>query len=223
MNIRVMLADDHKILREALRSVLEHEPDIAVVAEASDGNETLRLVEQDPPDVVVMDIGMPGMDGIEATRRLIQECPAIKVVALSTYFDRRIVLQMLEAGARGYVVKASGGKELVRAIRSAVQDQIYLCPEIASIMADSDLLEGKKSGQEGNDKNLGQREREVLQMLSAGKTSPEIAARLHIAATTVEAHRRNIMRKLNLRSVADLTRYAILQGLTPPSPAEGAS
>lgn len=216
MNIRVMLADDHKILREALRSVLEHEADIIVMAEASDGNETLRLVAQDPPDVVVMDIGMPGLDGIETTRRLVKECPSIKVVALSTYFDRRIVLQMLEAGAKGYVVKASGGKELVRAIHTAAQDQIYLCTEIASIMADTDLLEGKKSGQECHDKHLGQREREVLQMLSDGKTSSEIANRLHIAAATVEVHRRNIMRKLDLHSVADLTRYAILQGLTPP-------
>ena len=216
MNIRVMLADDHKILREALRSVLEHEDDIAVVAEANDGIETLRLADQDLPDVVVMDIGMPGLDGIEATRRLIKEHPAVKVVALSTYFDRRIVLQMLEAGAKGYIVKASGGNELVHAIRTVVQGQTYLCPEIATIMGDADLLEGSRSGQECDDKHLGQREREVLQMLSDGKSPLEIAARLHIAAATVEVHRRNIMRKLDLHSIADLTRYAILQGLTPP-------
>ena len=216
MNIRVMLADDHKILREALRSVLEHEDDIAVVAEANDGIETLRLAEQDPPDVVVMDIGMPGLDGIEATRRLIKGHPAVKVVALSTYFDRRIVLQMLEAGAKGYIVKASGGSELVLAIRTVVQGQLYLCPEIATIMEDADLLEGNRSGRECDDKHLGQREREVLQLLSDGKSPLEIAARLHIAAATVEVHRRNIMRKLDLHSIADLTRYAILQGLTPP-------
>lgn len=214
-SIRVMLADDHRILREALRSVLEHEADIAVVAEASDGNETLRLAEQDQPDVVVMDIGMPGMDGIETTRRLLEKCPTIKVVALSTYFDRRIVLQMLEAGANGYVVKASGGRELVTAIRTAASGQIYLCTEIAGIMTDTDLLESRKPGQEQGDKHLGQREREVLQLLSDGNSSQEIAARLRIAASTVEVHRRNIMRKLDLHNSADLTRYAILQGITP--------
>ena len=212
MTIRVMLADDHKILREALRSVLENEADIEVVAEASDGHETLRLAQHEPPDVVVMDIGMPGLDGIETTRRLIQEYPSIKVVALSTYFDRRIVLQMLDAGAKGYVVKASGGKELVRAIRTALSDQVYLCTEIAAIMADG----VDEPTHASDDKHLAQREIEVLQMLSADKSVGEIASHLHIAATTVEVHRRNLMRKLDLHTIPDLIRYAILHGITPP-------
>ena len=215
MVIRVLLADDHKILRQALRSVLENEDGINVVAEASDGNETLRLVGEAPPDVVVMDIGMPGLDGIETTRRLVVGFPGVKVVALSTYFDRRIVKQMLDAGAKGYVVKASGGTELVHAIRAAAQDQNYLCSEIALIMADGDQPESKKPLPESEKPHLGQRESEVLQLLAAGKNAAEIAARLHIAAATVEVHRRNIMRKLDLHSAAELIRYAILQGLTP--------
>ena len=143
LNIRVMLVDDHKILREALRAVLASESDITVVAEAADGNETLRLVQQNPPDVVVMDVGMPGMDGIETTRRLIAMSPTAKVVALSTYFDRRIELPMLDAGARGYVDKASDGKELLQAIRAAAAGEIYLCKEIAGIMRETDLLSDK--------------------------------------------------------------------------------
>ncbi len=212
MGIRVMLADDHRILREALRSVLEYEDDIDVVAEACDGHETLRLAEQDPPDVVVMDIGMPGLDGIETTRRLIEKCPGVKVVGLSTYFDRRIILQMLDAGARGYVVKASGGHELVQAIRTVYSGQIYLCEEIVGIMREADRLGDKRPVKQNEIQNLGIREREVLQLLSDGKSSQEISVLLRIAATTVEVHRRNIMHKLDLHSPAELTRYAILHG-----------
>jgi len=216
MSIRVMLADDHRIMREALRSVLEQEPDIEVVAEAADGIEALRLADENAPDLVVMDIGMPGLDGIEVTRQLLKSHPAVKVVALSTYSDRRIAARMMEAGASGYVIKAAGSDELVRAMRAAVRDEIYLCSEIAGLMADSGRLrsgEQRRERKRPHERRLGQREREVLQLLSDGKTADQIATRLNIATTTVEAHQRNIMRKLDVHSAAQLTTYAILHGL----------
>ena len=209
MTIEVMLADDHKILREALRSVLERETDIAVVAEASNGIETLQTAKQKLPQIVVMDIGMPDMGGIEVTRRLHAENPEIRVLALSTFFDRRIVMQMLEAGASGYVAKSAGGDELLRGIREVAAGKTYLSPEIAAVVIDS--VRGNKEGDEGE--QLGRREREVLALLADGKTSNEIGVRLHIATSTVDVHRRNIMRKLNLHSVAELTKYAVRKGI----------
>jgi two-component system NarL family response regulator len=214
MRIRVMLADDHKILREALRGVLAKEDDIEVVAEAGDGFEAMRLAREHAPDVLVMDIGMPGMGGIDATRRLAAECPGTRILALSTFMDRSMVLQMLEAGASGYVVKSAGSEELLRGIRSVARNNTYLSPEIAAAVVDS--VRGKKlpAATPGRKDLLGRREREVLALLAEGKTSSEIADTLHIATSTVEVHRRNIMRKLGLHSVAELTKYAIRSGLT---------
>lgn len=212
MSIRVMLVDDHKILRDALKGVLEREHDLAVVGEASDGAEALALVRQLQPDVVLMDIGMPGIGGIEATRALRTEWPEIKVVALSTFSDRRIVLQMLDAGAGGYVVKSAGRDELLRAIRAVAHGKTYLCPDSSAVLVDS--VRGKQTAEQTPRDLIGRREREVLQLLADGHTSPEIGERLHIATSTVEVHRRNIMRKLELHSIAELTKYAIRNGLT---------
>lgn len=211
MSIKIMLVDDHKMLREALRGILEKSGDIAVVAEANDGAEALERARALAPDVVVMDIGLAGMSGIEATRRLLAENPAVKVLGLSTFADRRMVLQMLEAGARGYVVKSAGSEELLRAIRAVAQGETYLYAEAAAAIVDSlrkQSLQGTRS------ETLGRREREVLQLLASGKTSIQIAEALHIATGTVEVHRRNIMRKLDLHNVAELTKYAIREGLT---------
>jgi DNA-binding NarL/FixJ family response regulator len=163
------------------------------------------------PDVVVMDIGLVGMSGIEATRRMLAANPAIKVLGLSTFADRRMVTQMLEAGATGYVVKSAGSEELLRGIRAVAQGGTYLSAEAAAAIVDGmrkQSLQGKQS------ETLGRREREVLQLLASGKTSVKIAAALGIAAGTVEVHRRNIMRKLDLHNVAELTKYAIREGLT---------
>lgn len=218
-NIRIMLADDHRIMREALRSVLEQEPDLDVVAEAQDGIEALRLADENALDLVVMDVGMPGLDGIEVTRRLCQAHPAVKVVGLSTYSDRRIAQQMIEAGACGYVVKSAGGDEVLRAVRAAVRDEVYLCPEIAGTMSEAGRTRGTEQRYQrkrAGERRLGQREREVLQLLSDGKTTAEIASRLNISAATVEAHQRNIMRKLDVHSAAQLTTYALLNGLAAP-------
>lgn len=212
MNIRVLLVDDHKILREALHSALEREADIFIVGEACDGNEALRLARELEPDIVVMDIGLPLVSGIEVTRRLLRDHPQIRVLALSTFSDRRIVLQMLDAGAGGYIVKSAGRDELLRGIRALAQGRTYLCPDVSAIVIDS--VRGKKPAEKPHGERLGRREREVLQLLADGRTSPEIAVSLHIATSTVEVHRRNIMRKLDLHSVAELTKYAIRNGLT---------
>lgn len=208
--IRLMLVDGQKMLREALRIILGNTADIALIAEANDGAAALALAREHVPDVVVMEIGLAGMSGIESTRRLLAENPGIKVLGLSTFADRRMVLQMLEAGARGYVDKSAGSEELLRGIRAVAQGETYLYAEAAAALVDSLR---NQSTQRRRAEPLGRREREVLQLLAGGKTSAQIAQALHIATGTVEVHRRNIMRKLDLHNVADLTRYAIREGL----------
>ena len=212
MKLKILLADDHVMFREALRSMLEKEPDIEIVAQAGDGRDVLRLARQTEPDIVCMDIAMPGLNGIETTRRLVTTLPGIKIIGLSAFADRRFVLEMLNAGATGYVTKADAGDELIRAIRTVQRHQTYLCPEIGASVADA--LRGGAQEAISSQPQLAPREKEVLQLLAEGKTSPQIAARLHLASSTVEVHRRNIMRKLGLHSVAELTKYAIRNGLT---------
>jgi two-component system NarL family response regulator len=213
MSIGILLVDDHVLVREGIRSILQSEHDIVVVGEAGDGRAALQLVEELHPDIVVMDIAMPGLNGIEATRQITQRYPMTRLIALSTYSDKRYVLAMLEAGAFGYVVKESASDELLRAIRAVNRGQKYLSACIAGMVVDSYvkrdfLIEGSASNR------LGSREREVLQLIAEGKSSPQIAAVLHISSSTVEAHRRNIMRKLDLHTIADLTKFAIREGLT---------
>lgn len=212
MSIRVLLVDDHKILRDALKGVLEREQDITVVGEANDGTEGVILARELQPDIVLMDVGLPVLGGIDAARSLLAEHPEIKVVALSTFSDRRIIMQMLDAGARGYVVKSAGRDELLRAIRAVAYGRTYLCPDAAAVLVES--LRGKKAIDNPPSDPIGRREREVLQLLADGHTSPEIGKRLHIATSTVEVHRRNLMRKLELHSIAELTKYAVRNGLT---------
>ena len=212
MKLRILLADDHKMFREALRSMLEKEPDIEIVAEVGDGRDVLRQANETNPEVVCMDVGMPGLNGIEATRRLVLAHPGVKVIGLSAFSDRRFVLEMLNAGAAGYVTKAEAGEELIRAIHAVRRHQTYLCPEVGAGVADA-LRAGAPDAVSATPQ-LGSREKEVLQLLAEGCTTPQIAARLHLAPSTVEVHRRNIMRKLNLHSVAELTKYAIRSGLT---------
>ena len=209
MSIRVALVDDHKILRQALRALLEKEEDIEVVGEAGEGCEALRLAAEFAPDLVIMDIGMPGVNGIEITRQLLKCQPTVKVIALSASSDKRSVLDMLEAGASGYIIKAAAGDELVKAIHSVCKDESYLCPEVSAMLVDA-----VRDRCEGGEVSLGRRERQVLALLAEGIRSPEIAVRLQITVNTVEVHRRNIMRKLGLHGVAELTKYAIREGLT---------
>lgn len=209
--LRLLLVDDHQIMRDGLRAILADDPDIRVVGEACEGREALRLAIETRPDVVVMDVAMPDMNGIEATRSIRRALPEVKVVALSTHSDKRYVLNMLRAGASGYVLKNAAYRELLRAVHAAVDGGRYLSPEIASIVVDECFSETKQSGVFAA---LAPREREVLQLLAEGLTSRAIGKKLSIAVKTVETHRRHIMQKLELRTVAELTKYAVREGLT---------
>lgn len=217
MSIRVLLVDDHRMMREGLRAVLARDPAIEVVAEAENGRMALEVVRSLSPDIVVMDIAMADLNGIDATRQIVARYPEVKVIALSVYADQRYVLAMLQAGAWGYVVKAAAGEELLRAIRAVAKNQKYISPEITGTLIDGSLGRTRVP-EEPSGPLLGAREREVLQLLAEGKTSAEIAAALHISLSTVEAHRRNIMKKLDLHSIAELTKYAIRAGLTSLEP-----
>ncbi|HSO37739.1 MAG TPA: response regulator transcription factor [Labilithrix sp.] len=212
--MKVLLVDDHKIIRDGLRAILEKHATIEVVGEAADGHEALEVARIARPDVVVMDVSMRGLNGIDATARFVRELPGIKVLGLSMNSDRRYVMAMLAAGAVGYVLKDAPSDELVRALRTVAEGQTYLSPAISGIVIEravnASLPAATRIANE-----LSTREREVLQLLAEGRTSKEIGARLHIAMTTVESHRRQIMSKLKLRSVAELTKYAIREGLTP--------
>jgi DNA-binding NarL/FixJ family response regulator len=211
MSIRVVLADDHGLLRDALKSMLQEEHDIEVVGTAATGREAIELARELQPEVVMLDIGMPELNGIEATARLVARDPSIKVIGISTYADKRFVTGMLRAGAMGYVSKTSAATELIKAIRSVVKGQRYLCPMISEQVMDS--IAQPASGT-AKHPTLSRREREVLQLVAEGFRTSEIAVRMHVAEATVEVHRRNIMRKLELHSVAELTKYAIREGLT---------
>lgn len=212
MKLKVLLADDHKMFREALRAMLSREADLEIVAEVGDGRDVLTEAAKCRPDVVCMDVGMPGLNGVEATRRLVSAQPGVRVIGLSAYSDKRFVMEMLNAGAMGYVTKGDAGDELLRAIHAVCRNQTYLCPEVASGVVEA--LRGNVADAISPSPQLGSREREVLQLVAEGMTTPQIADRLHLAPSTVEVHRRNIMRKLNLHSVAELTKYAIRAGLT---------
>jgi two-component system NarL family response regulator len=209
MAIQIILVDDHMIMLDALNKYLEKEKDIKVVGMTTDGRAVQELVASLLPDVVVMDISMPGMNGIEATRRLVADHPKIKVVALSSFVHKQYVLDMLEAGASAYIIKENAATELVRALQAVMKGQKYLCSEIAAAAIDHTghfAMVGIPQ--------LGPRERAVLQLLAEGGTSSMIAKLLYISPSTVDVHRRNIMKKLDLHSVAELTKYAVRNGLT---------
>lgn len=213
--IRIMLVDDHTMVRDALQVVLEQDKGMEVVAAVGDGETAIRMAKELAPAVVVMDIAMPGMSGIETTRRLLARHPEIKVLALSTYLDRRIIQQMLDVGASGYIAKSAAGAELQQGIRNVMAGRSYLCSEAAALVAES-LRERKTGKGEDGSGALSRREVQVATLLAEGKSAPDIAAELHISPSTVDVHRRNLMRKLDLHSVVDLTRYAIRTGLVIP-------
>ncbi len=214
MSLRILLVDDHQMFRDGLRSILDSEHDVEVVGEAGNGRVAVEMVHTLAPDVVVMDIGMHSLNGVEATRQIKADHPEVKVLALSTYSDRSYVLSMLEAGASGYVLKTAAFDEMRRAVQTVAKGKHFLSPDITGLVVDAHVRES--SPDSGSAKIvLGAREREILQLLAEGHSSPEIASRLHISTSTVDSHRRNIMRKLDVHSVAELTKYAIRAGLTP--------
>jgi two-component system response regulator NreC len=213
MVTKILIADDHQIVRQGLRFLLEKESDLNVVAEAENGRTTVRLARELNPGVIIMDVAMPDLNGIEATRQILAESPAIKVIALSMYADRRFVVNMLKAGASGYLLKDCAFEELVRAIRVVLTHKTYLSPGVTDILV-KDCQMGLPMNEISAFALLTPREREVLQLMSEGNSTAKIADRLHVSIKTVESHRQQLMQKLNLRSVAELTKYAIREGLT---------
>ena len=213
MVTKILIADDHQIVRQGLRFLLEKEPDMKVVAEAEDGRTTVRLTRELTPGIIIMDVAMPDLNGIEATRQIIAEFPNTKVIALSMYADRRFVVNMLKAGASGYLLKDCAFEELSRAIRVVLAHKTYLSPGVTDILV-KDCKLGAPPSEVSAFGVLTPREREVLQLMSEGKSTNKIADFLHVSVKTVESHRQQLMQKLNLRSVAELTKYAIREGLT---------
>jgi len=202
-------------MREGLCALLQKEPDIEVVAEAADGRTTVQLARELSPDVVIMDIAMPDLNGIGATRQIIAEFPGVKVVALSMHADKPFVAGMLKAGASGYLLKDCAFEELARAIKAVVANQIYLSPGIVGVVIEDYVRRLRKT--DGLTLSpLTPREGEVLQLLAEGKNTQQIASLLRLSVKTVGTHRRQIMKKLDVHSVAELTKYAIQQGLTSP-------
>jgi len=213
MGIKIILADDHKIIREGLKALLERNPSMEVVAEAKDGLTTVRLAKKLLPDIVIMDIGMPDMNGIDATSQIVSETKGIKIIALSMHSDRRFVLQMLKAGASGYLLKDSAFEELELAIQTVMSGQPYLSPKITDVVI-KEYIHNIPLSDATVFSALTTREREVLQLLAEGKTTRQIAAHLNISVKTIETHRQQVMEKLNMHSIAELTKYAIREGLT---------
>ncbi len=213
MTIRVLLVDDHTMLREALRSLVDSDPGMEVVGELADGTGVEDAVKRLSPDVVVMDVSMPTINGIAATRALRAGHPVLKVVALSGFNYKQYVMEMLDAGAVAYVVKSAAGDQLLHAIRSASMGETYLCPTSAAMLVEASRRGGPADKGGAQNKRLGRREIQVLRLITQGKSSPQIGDELHIAPSTVDVHRRNIMNKLEIHSVAELTRYAMRTGL----------
>ena len=212
MPIRILLADDHTLMRKGLRSLLEKIEDFEVVAEAQNGRSTVQLALKLMPDIVIMDISMPDLNGIDATLQITEKCPKSRVIALSIHSDRRFVTQMLKAGASGYLLKDCAFEELEDAIRKAYDGQMYLSPKVAGTVV-KDYI-GRVSREEASVYTLlSEREREVLQLLAEGQSTKEIAASLFVSVKTVETHRQNIMKKLGIYNIPDLVKYAIREGL----------
>ena len=213
MSKRILLADDHRVLLDALQTTLEQQADLEVVGTVTNGREAIELVDELVPDVVVIDVGMPELNGVDATRRITKDHPRTRVVALSTHRDGKHVMAMLDAGASAYVLKAEAGDELLTAIRKACDGERFLSSGVTDQVVNGALHPEERKSEAGPLAQLGEREREVLQLVAEGLTSGEIAGKLFISPSTVDTHRRNIMRKLELHGIADLTRFAVREGL----------
>ena len=216
MAIRVVLVDDHKIVRDGLRSMLAKVDGIEVVGEADDGRDALCVVDELSPDVVVMDIGMRDLNGIDATRELLAARPDAKVIALSMHSDQRYVSEMLAAGASGYLLKDGAFEELADAIRAVASGQRYLSPSVAGVVLDDyvrRMAGNSDTAAQQSTRGLSRREIEVLQLIGEGLSTKEIAAQLHLSVKTVETHRRQIMDKLGIYNIAGLIKYALREGL----------
>jgi len=211
---KIVLVDDHRMMREGLRAILKSEQNMLIVGEAENGHDVLTMVGELSPDIIVMDVSMPDLNGIEAARLIRKSHPRVRVIALSAYADKRYILGAMEAGASGYILKTAACDELVRAIRTVMNGKTFLS---AAISETAGLNTAMRRGKHAACKAfvaLTPREREIIHLLAEGRTSAQIAAELYISIKTVEAHRRNISRKLDLHSVAELTKFALREGLT---------
>ena len=218
--ITVLLADDHTVLRQGLRALLAAETDIEIVGEAENGRQAVQLAMKFLPDIVVMDIAMPLLNGLDATRQIIRDIPSCKVIILSSYSDDEYVEQLTDAGAIGYLLKQTASNDLIKAIREVKQGNAYFSPAISRRMLDyyrRAFINGKPVRKSGE--SLTSREREVLQLIAEGKTNKQIAAEIFLSVKTVEKHRQHLMDKLNIHEIAGLTRYAIMKGLIEARPA----
>lgn len=213
MTIKILIADDHQITREGIRSLLEREPDMKVLGEAEDGRSAAKMARDLGPDIIVMDVCMPDMNGILATSVIRSECPQIKVLALSMLDDRRFVCNMLRAGASGYLIKDCSFKELARAIRMVVANRTYLSPGIMDVVV-QDYVRPPAYTDSPSASNLTIRESEVLQLVAEGHSTSQIAKYLHLSVKTIETHRQKLIAKINTKGIAGLTKYAIREGLT---------
>lgn len=213
MRVKLLLADDHQIMRQGLLALVNAEPDMDVVGEAGDGRQAVKLALKLRPHVVLMDINMPDLNGIDATRQLLAQAPEIKILALSMHTNRKLVLGMLQAGASGYLLKDCAFEELITAIRALANGQIFLSSKVAGTLL-KDYRKLAAFEDQLQSFPLTAREREVLQLIGEGRASKEIAHALSLSVKTVETHRRNILQKLNLKNTAELIRFAIQEGLT---------
>ena len=213
MSIRILLADDHKITRQGLRSLLEKQKDMEVVAEADNGRSAVQLAAELDPDIIIMDVTMPDLNGVEAAKQILAKSPEIKIIALSMHSDALFVTEMLKSGASGYLLKDCAFEELTRAIRTVADDKTYLSPAISGVVIEDYLHRLNTTDFTGPD-ILTDREKEVVQLMAEGNSTKQIALKLHISVKTVETHRRQIMNKLDIHNVAELTKYAIRKGIT---------
>jgi two-component system, NarL family, response regulator NreC len=211
--IRILLADDHQLMRSGLRLLIEQQSDLAVVGEAADGREAVALVKSLRPDVVVMDIAMPNLNGIEAAHQITQNQPEIAVIMLSMHPDESYVLRALKSGAKGYLLKDSAESDLIQAIRAVGQGKSFFSPAVSKVLLDDYVRKLKRSGAEDAYDLLTAREREILQLVAEGKSNKDVANLLNLSVYTVETHRSNIMQKLHLKGVPELTLYAVRKGI----------
>jgi DNA-binding NarL/FixJ family response regulator len=211
--MKVIIVDDHQLMREGLRTLLNKQQDMEIIAEAGDGRTAVRLVNELSPDLVIMDTVMPDLNGIDASRQIISHNPDIKIIALSMHSDRQFIIEMIKAGAKGYILKDCAFDELISAIETVVDGEIYLSPKITTIVLREFIVESAK------DKTsvfhvLSNREREVLQLIAEGMSTKQIAHHLNVSVKTIETHRQQIMNKLDIHNIAELTKYAVREGLT---------
>jgi DNA-binding NarL/FixJ family response regulator len=217
MSIRIILADDHTVLRHGLSRSFQNEKDMEIIAQAKDGRSTVELVKELKPDVVIMDISMPDLNGIEATRQITRDFPRVKIIALSMHSSKNFIIEMFKAGASGYLLKDCEFDELANAVRIVSADKTYISPSISDVVVEN-YMRNYPEKKDSAFSILTKREREILQLLTEGKTTKQIAKSLHISTKTVEVHRLNVMSKLKIDNIAQLTKYAIQEGLTLPEP-----